>query len=276
MLRSAVVGRGRIASSRRERGAKCRISAKNGHSENTMRVIVAENYDEMSKIVAEMVLKTVRANPRATLGLATGSTPIGCYKLLAEFCRDKKMSFSKVSAINLDEYVGLDKDDVQSYAYFMRRHLFDNVDINGDNTFIPDGTAASLTDECERYANLLQNYRRDLQILGLGSNGHIGFNEPNTPFDSVTHVVDLTPDTIADNSRLFDDVSDVPTRAITMGISEIMKANKIVVLASGSGKARAVYNMVRGGITAACPASVLRRHPDCTAVLDKSAAALLD
>ncbi len=241
-----------------------------------MRVIVTENYDEMSKIVAEMVLTTVQANPRATLGLATGSTPIGCYKLLKEFCRDKKMSFAKVSAVNLDEYVGLDKDDVQSYAYFMRRYLFDDVDIDGDNTFIPNGTAASLADECERYANLLQSYRRDLQILGLGGNGHIGFNEPNTPFDSVTHVVDLTPNTIADNSRLFGDVSEVPTRAITMGISEIMKAKKVVVLASGSGKARAVYNMIRGEITAACPASVLQRHPDCTAVLDKSAAALLN
>ena len=241
-----------------------------------MRVIVTENYDEMSKIVAEMVLTTVQANPRATLGLATGSTPIGCYKLLKEFCRDKKMSFAKVSAVNLDEYVGLDKDDVQSYAYFMRRHLFDDVDIDGDNTFIPNGTAASLADECERYANLLQSYRRDLQILGLGGNGHIGFNEPNTPFDSVTHVVDLTPNTIADNSRLFGDVSEVPTRAITMGISEIMKAKKVVVLASGSGTARAVYNMIRGEITAACPASVLQRHPDCTAVLDKSAAALLN
>lgn len=244
--------------------------------ENTMRVIVTENYDEMSKIVAEMVVETVRSNPRATLGLATGSTPIGCYKLLKEFCRARKVSFSKVSAVNLDEYVGLDKDDVQSYAYFMRRNLFDGVDIDKRNTFIPDGTAQSLSGECERYSRLLERNDRDLQILGLGSNGHIGFNEPNTPFDSVTHVVELTANTIADNSRLFDDVSNVPTRAITMGISEIMRAKKVVILASGANKAQAVYSMVRGEITPACPASVLQRHPDCVVVLDKPAASLLD
>lgn len=240
-----------------------------------MKIVVVKNYDELSLTAAEMVAEIVAAKPDATLGLATGSTPIGCYNLLAEFCRQKKLSFAKTRAVNLDEYVGLSKDHNQSYAYFMRKKLFDNVDIDVKNTFIPNGQADDLSDECARYSALLGTASRDVQILGLGSNGHIGFNEPNTPFDSKTHVVNLAESTIKDNSRLFDDETQVPKKAITMGISEIMQAKKIIILASGSNKARAVKNMTSGKASADCPASVLQRHPDCTVIVDADAAALL-
>jgi len=240
-----------------------------------MKIIIVDDYEQLSKTAAELIAEVVEEKPNATLGLATGSTPIGCYKLLSDFCRQKRLSFSRVRAVNLDEYVGLDKKHSQSYAYFMRKQLFDHVDINADNTFIPDGTARDLARECARYSQLLGASARDVQVLGLGSNGHIGFNEPNTPFDSVTHIVNLTENTIADNSRLFDDPNEVPRKAITMGISEIMQARKIILLANGQNKAQAVYDMIKGEVTSKCPASILQRHPDCTVVLDKAAASLL-
>ena len=240
-----------------------------------MKVIIVENYDEMSSVAAEYIAEVVELNPNATLGLATGSTPIGCYRLLTEFCNSKRLSFANVKAVNLDEYVGLTATHNQSYAYFMRRNLFDNIDIKLSNTRIPNGSAADVAEECKRYSQLLAKTCRDVQVLGLGSNGHIGFNEPNTPFDSTTHLVDLTENTIADNSRLFDDVNDVPRQAITMGISEIMQARKIILLASGANKAQAVRDMVKGEVTDKCPASILQRHPDCIVIVDKAAASLL-
>lgn len=240
-----------------------------------MKIIVVKNYDEMSRVAADMIAEVVEANPNATLGLATGSTPIGCYKLLADFCSSKRVSFARVKAVNLDEYVGLSSAHNQSYAYFMRSKLFDHIDIDLDNTAIPNGCAADVQEECAHYGDLLSSLPRDVQILGLGSNGHIGFNEPYTPFDSVTHLVDLSENTIADNSRLFDSLDDVPKKAITMGISEIMQARKIILLASGSNKAQAVYDMVRGQVTSRCPASVLQRHPDCVVIVDKEAGKLL-
>lgn len=240
-----------------------------------MKIIIVDNYDEMSSVAAEYIAEVVELNPNATLGLATGSTPIGCYRLLAEFCNSKRLSFADVKAVNLDEYVGLKATHNQSYAYFMRRNLFDNIDIKLSNTRIPNGSAADVAEECKRYTQLLAQNNRDIQVLGLGSNGHIGFNEPNTPFDSTTHLVDLTENTIADNSRLFDDVNDVPRQAITMGISEIMQARKIILLASGASKAQAVRDMVKGEVTDKCPASVLQRHPDCIVIIDKPAAQLL-
>ena len=240
-----------------------------------MKIIVTDNYDEMSKVAAELIAEVVERKPTATLGLATGSTPIGCYKLLADFCRQKRLSFASVKTVNLDEYVGLSSSHNQSYAYFMRRNLFDSIDIELSNTRIPNGDAADVAAECAHYSALLKNNVRDVQLLGLGSNGHIGFNEPDTPFDSVTHLVDLTENTVTDNSRLFKNLEEVPRQAITMGIAEIMQAGKIVLLASGQNKARAVYDMCRGPVNAACPASILQRHPDCVAVLDKAAASLL-
>lgn len=240
-----------------------------------MKVIIVKNYDEMSRIAAEMIAEVVQSNPQATLGLATGSTPIGCYELLADFYRRKRLSFANVKAVNLDEYVGLPSTHNQSYAYFMRRNLFDNIDIKLSNTAIPDGSACDIEVECERYCNLLAQTTRDVQVLGLGSNGHIGFNEPFTPFDSVTHTVELAESTIADNARLFNNPEDVPRKAITMGISEIMQARKIILLASGANKAQAVRDMVKGEITYKCPASALQLHPDCVVIVDNAAAALL-
>ena len=240
-----------------------------------MKVIVVEDYNEMSRTVADIICREVVANPTATIGLATGSTPLGCYKLLAEFCAAKKVSFARVRTVNLDEYVGLAAADSHSYAYYMRRNLFDGVDVDTTNTHIPNGTVDDVEQECERYAELLEQIPRDVQILGLGANGHIGFNEPNTPFDSRTHQVALTSSTIIDNARHFDSINDVPKSAITMGIAEIMQAKKIILIASGEGKAQAVRDTVKGEITEACPASILQKHPDCTVIVDKAAAKLL-
>lgn len=241
-----------------------------------MKVIIVDNYEELSRQAAELLAGVVEKNSRATLGLATGSTPIGCYKLLADFCAQKRLSFKGVKAVNLDEYVGLGKNNTQSYAYFMREKLFDHIDIDLDNTYIPDGLACDLEGECARYSEILSEETRDVQVLGLGSNGHIGFNEPHTSFQSVTHIVDLQESTIKDNARLFDSIDQVPRKAITMGISEIMKAELIIMLASGANKAKAVYDMVKGKISDKCPASILQMHPNCVIVVDKDAAQLLD
>ncbi len=240
-----------------------------------MKIIVAKDYNEMSRIVADIVADVVQSVEYPVLGLATGSTPIGVYRLLADFCAKKKLSFKKVRTVNLDEYVGLGKSDEQSYIHFMHNNLFDKVDLLTENTYIPNGLAEDIYSECERYRALLENYPQDLQILGLGSNGHIGFNEPFTSFESTTHLVNLADSTIRDNSRFFDDPSQVPTQAITMGISEIMRAKKIVLLASGSNKAEAVYQAVRGEVSEKCPASVLQTHNDCILVADELAASKL-
>ena len=240
-----------------------------------MKTVIVQNYDEMSCLLAEMVADVISGTQNPVLGLATGSTPIGAYKLLAEFFAQKKLSFKNVSTVNLDEYVGLAQSDYQSYANFMRRNLFDLVDVERKNTHIPNGMAQDLEQECLRYRDLLEKNVQDLQILGLGSNGHIGFNEPYTDFSEKTHLVDLSQNTIADNARFFDDVSQVPTQAITMGIAEIMRAKKIVVVANGANKAQAVFDMVCGEISERCPASILQTHPDCTVIVDKLAARLI-
>ncbi len=240
-----------------------------------MQIIVCENYDQMSFQGAEIIKSILLHNPSAVLGLATGSTPIGMYGLLAEACARGEISFAAARTVNLDEYVGLGEKDSQSYVHFMRENLFDKVDVPMANTHLPNGKAADLAAECARYSALLATMPQDVQVLGLGSNGHIGFNEPGTPFDSITYVVRLTENTIRDNSRLFEKIEDVPVRAVTMGISEIMRAKRILVMASGKNKAKAVFGMVKGKITEDCPASVLQRHADVTVVLDKDAASLL-
>lgn len=240
-----------------------------------MQIIVCENYDQMSFQGAEIIKSILLHNPSAVLGLATGSTPIGMYGLLAEACARGEISFAAARTVNLDEYVGLGEKDSQSYVHFMRENLFDKVDVTMANTHLPNGKAADLAAECARYSALLATMPQDVQVLGLGSNGHIGFNEPGTPFDSTTYVVRLTENTIRDNSRLFEKIEDVPVRAVTMGISEIMRAKRILVMASGKNKAKAVFGMVKGKITEDCPASVLQRHADVTVVLDKDAASLL-
>ena len=240
-----------------------------------MNVIIAKSYDEMSKKAFEIMKATVEGKKNATLGLATGSTPIGLYEEMIADHKACGTSYAEVSTFNLDEYVGLDYSSDQSYVYFMREHLFDHIDIKLENTNIENGKAADPAAECARYNALLAENTVDLQILGIGSNGHIAFNEPGTPFDSVTHVVDLTETTIKDNSRLFNSIDEVPKQAFTMGLSNIMTAKKIVVLANGANKAKAVYGMVHGEITEDIPASILQNHSDCTLICDEAAASLL-
>ena len=240
-----------------------------------MNVIIAKSYDEMSKKAFEIMKATIKEKKNATLGLATGSTPIGLYEEMIADHKACGTSYAEVSTFNLDEYVGLDYSSDQSYVYFMREHLFDHIDIKLENTNIENGKAADPAAECARYNALLAENTVDLQILGIGSNGHIAFNEPGTPFDSVTHVVDLTETTIKDNSRLFNSIDEVPKQAFTMGLSNIMTAKKIVVLANGANKAKAVYGMVHGEITEDLPASILQNHSDCTLICDEAAASLL-
>lgn len=240
-----------------------------------MKVIVTENYEEMSKKAAQVVIEIVKNNPSAVLGFATGSSPIGLYQNMIKDHKENGTSYKNVTSVNLDEYVGLKADHNQSYAYFMRTNLFDGLDIDLKNTNLPCGSAKDLNAECDRYNALLDANQQDIQVLGIGSNGHIGFNEPNTPFDSVTHVVALTESTIKDNSRLFNSIDDVPRQALSMGIKNIMNAKAIVMVVSGKNKAEALRGMVKGEITPALPASVLQLHPFVTVVCDKDAASLL-
>lgn len=240
-----------------------------------MKIIITENYDEMSQKAFEIFKAVLTEKPDAVLGLATGTTPLGLYERMIADCKAGGISYKKAKAVNLDEYAGLPKDHNQSYAYFMRVNLFDGIDIDLRNTHIENGMAKDAQAECERYSRLLNQMQQDVQLLGIGSNGHIAFNEPGTPFDSETHVVDLAESTIKDNSRLFDKIEDVPRKAFTMGLKNIMHAKKIVVLANGAGKAKAVYGLVNGRVTEDVPASILQLHPDCTLICDKAAVALL-
>ncbi len=240
-----------------------------------MKVIITENYEEMSRKAGEIVTEIVKNNPTAVLGLATGSSPIGMYDYMVKEHLCKGISYAKVSTVNLDEYVGLDAENENSYAFFMSKYLFDRVDIDKKNTNLPNGKALDKNAECDRYNSLLKSMKQDVQVLGIGSNGHIGFNEPGTSLDSVTHVVNLTENTIKDNSRLFDDISQVPTQAFSMGIKNIMNAKSIILLASGKNKAEAIKGMVNGKIDISLPASVLQLHPFVTVIVDKDAASLL-
>lgn len=240
-----------------------------------MKVIVTKNYDEMSEKAFEIVKEAVVNNKNAVLGLATGSTPLGLYAEMIKDHKENGTSYKDVKTLNLDEYAGLDVTSDQSYVYFMRENLFKHIDIDLNNTHIENGKAVNRELECKNYNELIEELPRDLQILGIGSNGHIAFNEPGTAFDSETHIVDLTESTIKDNSRLFERIEDVPRQAFTMGLKNIMHAKKIVVLASGANKAKAVYGMLKGPVTEALPASVLQLHPDCTLIVDEAAYSLM-
>ena len=240
-----------------------------------MKIIITKDYEELSRRGARFFLDAVKVNPYAVLGLATGTTPLGLYAHLVADHELYGTSYAHVRTVNLDEYKGLPKTHEQSYAYFMRKNLFDGLDIDPANTNIENGMAADEGAECARYDALLEQLPRDLQLLGLGSNGHIAFNEPGTPFGSGTHVVTLAESTVKDNARLFDDISEVPRKAFTMGIRQIMQAKKILILASGANKADAVYKMIKGEVTERVPASVLQLHPDCVLIADREAAAKL-
>ncbi len=239
-----------------------------------MKVIIAKDYEQMSQLGNQIIREIVKNKPDAVLGLATGTTPLGLYKNMIEDCKNG-LSYAKIKTVNLDEYKGLDVTSDQSYVYFMRDNLFNHIDIDLNNTHIEDGKASDAEKECARYNALLEELQQDVQLLGLGSNGHIAFNEPGTPFGSTTHVVDLTESTIKDNSRLFNDISEVPRQAFTQGLRNIMNAKKILMLVSGKNKAKAVKEMLYGPVTESCPASVLQLHPDCIIIVDEDAASLI-
>lgn len=238
-----------------------------------MQIIKVKNYDEMSEKALEVVLGVVKNKPDAVLGLATGSTPLGLYAKMIEDHKNNGTSYAQCRTVNLDEYVGLDATSDQSYVYFMRENLFKFIDIKLENTNIPNGKADDTSAECARYNALLSELRQDIQVLGIGSNGHIAFNEPGTSFDAVTHVVDLAQSTIKDNSRLFNSIDEVPRQAFSMGLANIMNAKKIVVLANGAGKAYAVGELVNGEVREDVPATILRNHPDCILICDEAAGA---
>ena len=237
-----------------------------------MRICKVKNYDEMSKKAAAVIAAQVTLKPDCVLGLATGSTPVGTYEYLAEKYRNGELDFSEVKTANLDEYKGLTKDDEQSYYHFMYSHLFKHVNINIENTSIPDGTAADADAECKRYEEVLRALGGvDLQLLGLGHDGHIGFNEPDDHFEQQTHCVDLAEMTIEANKRFFASADDVPKQAFTMGIGTIMRARKIIFAISGKDKAAILKEALFGPVTPAVPASILQFHPDVIVIADEDA-----
>ena len=238
-----------------------------------MKVIIKKNYEELSKEAAETIKEAIQKKPNLVLGLATGSTPIGTYQELARMYREKGLDFSKVVIFNLDEYLGLPADHPQSYHYFMYENLLNHVNINPENFNIPDGMTKNIEKFCQEYEEKIQKTGGiDLQLLGIGSDGHIGFNEPGTLLDSRTQLVKLAESTIKDNSRFFEKEEDVPRFAITMGVQTIFEAKKILLLASGENKAEAVAKALEGPITSQITASILQKHPDVIVILDEAAA----
>jgi glucosamine-6-phosphate deaminase len=237
-----------------------------------MRIYQESDYEAMSRRAANLISAEVIRQPDCVLGLATGSTPIGTYKQLAVWNQRGDFSFKEVRTVNLDEYKGLSPTHDQSYRYFMQTNFFDHIDIRGENTHVPDGLTPEPEAECARYDALVQSLGyADLQLLGLGRNGHIGFNEPCDCFVKATHVVDLSESTIDANARFFETREDVPRQALTMGIGCIMAARRVLLIASGADKADAVYNAFCGPITPQCPASILQLHNDVVLVGDKAA-----
>ncbi len=236
------------------------------------KVFVYDDYEGLSQKAFEVMEEVVKQG-KVTLGLATGSSPVGLYKRLVEAHKDG-LSFKDVQSFNLDEYVGLSKDHDQSYYHFMFEHLFKHVDFNLDNVHLPKGEG-SLEEVAAEYESMLSQNPQDLQLLGIGSNGHIGFNEPGTSFDSTVHVIRLKEETRQDNARFFNTIDEVPHFAITMGIKDILRAKKILLVASGKNKAMAIKEMLEGKIREDVPCTILQNHPDVVVVLDKEAASLI-
>ena len=240
-----------------------------------MKIVRARDYSDMSRKAANIVSAQIIMKNNCVLGLATGSTPIGTYEQLVEWYNKGDLDFSEVTTVNLDEYRGIEKENPQSYFYFMRDKLFSKVNIDMDNTHIPDGMDEDAEHACREYDRIIKKCGGiDLQLLGLGHNGHIGFNEPGTAFEAQTHLVDLTDTTIKANQRFFKDDENVPKQAYTMGIKSIMQARKIVVVVSGRDKAEALNLAVTGPITPNIQASVLQLHNDVTIVADEEALSL--
>lgn len=237
-----------------------------------MNIVKVKDYEDMSRKAANVISAQVILKPNCVLGLATGSTPIGTYKQLIEWYNKGDLDFSKVSTANLDEYKGLTRENDQSYYYFMYNNLFNHVNIDLANTNIPDGTEPDSDKECTRYNKVIEDLGGiDLQLLGLGFNGHIGFNEPDEEFAKLTHCVDLQPSTIEANKRFFESIDDVPRQAYTMGIKTIMQSKKVLLLVSGEGKAEILRDALFGPVTPHVPASILQLHNDVTVVADEAA-----
>ncbi|MCI5870213.1 MAG: glucosamine-6-phosphate deaminase [Dorea sp.] len=237
----------------------------------------AKNYQDMSRKAANIISAQIIMKPNCVLGLATGSSPVGTYQQLIEWYKKGDLDFSQVTSINLDEYKGLGPDNDQSYRYFMNTNLFNHVNINKNHTFVPDGLEKDSDKACSEYNHIITREGGiDLQLLGLGHNGHIGFNEPGAAFEKETHCVDLTESTIEANKRFFDSEESVPKQAYTMGIKSIMQAKKILVIVSGESKAEILKEVLHGPITPAVPASILQLHNDVTIVADEAALGKLD
>lgn len=232
-----------------------------------MKLIKANDYNDLSRKAANIISAQVILKPHCVLGLATGSTPIGTYKQLIEWYKKGDLDFSEVTTVNLDEYCGLAPDNDQSYRYFMNSNFFDHINVNKEKTFVPNGLAQDFDQECKRYDNLIDFLGGvDLQLLGIGRNGHIGFNEPDDNFEKTTHIVELDESTIQANARFFDSIDNVPKKAITMGIKTIMHAKKVVLIANGPDKLDIIQKAINGPVTPEVPASILQFHPDFTVI----------
>ena len=241
-----------------------------------MRLIRARDYQDASRKVANIISAQVILKPDCVLGLATGSSPVGAYQQMIKWCDKGDVDFSQTKTVNLDEYVGLAADHDQSYAYFMRKNFFNGINIDQKNTNLPNGLELDAAKECARYDKVIADLGGvDLQLLGIGANGHIGFNEPADQFSTGTNRVDLTASTISANSRFFENESMVPRQAYTMGMMAIMQAKRIVMIATGANKAQAVYDAFCGPVTPKMPASILQLHPDFVLVADEEALALV-
>lgn len=242
-----------------------------------MKLIVVNNYEELSKVAAKEFSKIIKEKENAVLGLATGGSPVGMYKELIRMYEQKELNFSKITTVNLDEYIGLNPEHNQSYRYFMNNNLFNHINIDKSNTFVPNGLAEDLEAQCKEYdQKIVELGGIDIQLLGVGNNGHIAFNEPNNELSSGTHIISLTDNTIEANARFFDNIYDVPRKAITMGVGGIMKAKKIILIASGESKAEAIKGIFSGKITTANPATMLQMHRDVTVIVDEAAAKLIN
>jgi len=238
-----------------------------------MEVIIQDSYEEISRQAARIVARTLYSKPNAVLGLATGSTPLGLYKELIRMHKEEALDFSRVTTFNLDEYVGLRKQHTQSYHYFMHENLFKHVNISQQNIYIPSGTTNNYQAFCAWYEQQIEKCGGiDLQILGIGSDGHVAFNEPGSSLGSRTRIKTLTKQTIEDNARFFDSADEVPVYSITMGVGTILEARQIILLANGANKAKAVAGAIEGPVTSMCTASALQMHRDTLFLLDQEAA----
>lgn len=240
-----------------------------------MKVHIFENKETLFERLSDFYINEIKKNPEIVLGLATGGTPVPLYEALAKDHKENKTSYQKVRTYNLDEYIGIDEFHEQSYRTFMNKQLFDHIDINKENTFVPKGNTSDVELECKIYDEYLDKTQIDIQLLGIGTNAHIGFNEPGSDLNGKTMVVDLTEETKDANVRFFNDISEVPTKSITMGIGSILKAKKIILVATGKNKAEAIKNTIEGIVTKDVPASALQTHLDVEIYLDKEAASLL-